>query len=329
MVSLSLAITIFTVLSMQTVSAATVGYFDSESCVDPSGLSECYENAAVEWSSCANITCAGQNIDCIDVCSCVQTQNQLACAGQHCWNQVYGCEYQQTAGDIATYCIKPHLDQIPFYPPPDNAPGSCSCNLGKLLTSLYQTSGETETCGANGEEIVSQLTSNDEIQIFTRACTCCSESGILSAFWAVCPNTDPSLLGINDIYDSLIENDEDWATCGTDMDAFPCYSKLGYTPPGGNGSGTFYEPNDFPPNGTATTSNIAGSITSPVNGATYTWTYNGVERTITVASADAKPTNTAGATNTGSDDKKNDAPLMVPGLSLIGFVLSFMIGIVI
>ncbi|KAI0887858.1 uncharacterized protein GGS22DRAFT_197765 [Annulohypoxylon maeteangense] len=316
---------IVTVFSIKIVSATTVGYFDSESCVDPSGVAECYENAAVEWSSCVNVTCAGQNIDCINVCSCVQTQKQLDCAGQHCWNQVYSCEYQQTAGDIATNCLNPHLDQIPFYPPPDNAPGSCSCNLGKLLTSLYRTSNEIETCGANGEDIVGQLTSNDEIQIFARACTCCSESAMLSAFWAVCPNTDPSLLGINEIYDSLIANDKDWATCATDMDAFPCYSKLGYTPPGGNSSGTFYEPNDFPQNGTATTSNIAGSITTPVSGAVYTWTYNGVERPITVASADAKPTNTAGANSSGSEDKKNNAPSTVPGLLFISYGLVLLV----
>ncbi|KAI1090483.1 hypothetical protein F5B19DRAFT_463213 [Rostrohypoxylon terebratum] len=289
----------------KTVLAATVGYFNSESCADPSGLAECYESASIEWSNCVNNTCAGQNIDCDNVCSCVQTQSQLDCAGKHCWNQVYSCEYQETAGDIATYCLNPRLHEIPFYPPPDNAPGSCSCNLGRLLTSVYQTSNETETCGANGAEVVQGLTTG-EIQTFTRACTCCSESAMLSAYWAVCPNTDPALLGINEIYESLIANDEDWPTCATDMEAFPCYSKLGFTPPGGNSSGTFYEPNHFPSNGTETVSNIAGSITSPVSGTMYTWTYNGVERTVTVASVDATPTSTTGTD--GSGDKKSGAP---------------------
>ena len=77
--------------------------------------------------------------------------------------------------------MSPELDQIPFYPPPDNAPGSCSCNMGKLLTSMYRTSAETETCGANGEAILNQITSNDEIQVFSRACICCSQSATLSA----------------------------------------------------------------------------------------------------------------------------------------------------
>lgn len=79
---------IASLLLFETASTGTVGYFDSGSCVDPSGLAECYETAAIEWSKCVNNTCAGQNIDCDNVCSCVQTQNQLNCAGQHCWNQV-------------------------------------------------------------------------------------------------------------------------------------------------------------------------------------------------------------------------------------------------
>lgn len=51
---------------------------------------------------------------------------------------MYSCEYQMTAGDIATYCLKPRLEDIPLYPPPDDTPGSCSCNMGKLLVSLYR-----------------------------------------------------------------------------------------------------------------------------------------------------------------------------------------------
>lgn len=111
------------------------------------------------------------------------------------------------------------------------------------------------------------------------------------------------------------------------MKALPCYSKLGFTPPGGNSSGTFFEPNYFPTNGTATTSNIAGTITSPVNGTLYTWTYNGVERTVTIASADATPTSTTGTG--GSGDKKNDAPSIVSRLLPISYGLLFLINMII
>ncbi|KAI0113350.1 hypothetical protein F4814DRAFT_449797 [Daldinia grandis] len=322
-----------TALALGAVSAADVGYFDSASCVDPSGLEQCYSDADARLSDCVTSNCKGQNIDCINVCHCINVRNQIDCAGAHCWNQVYSCEYQTTAGDIATYCLNPHLEDIPFYPPPDDAPGSCSCNMGKLLVSLYKTVDETETCGANGEEIAGQLSSDEELQTFPRACTCCSQSGMLSAFSQICPNTDPSLLGMDEIYQSLVASDEDWPMCATYMDAYPCDGTLGYTPPGGNDSAVFYEPGKFPPNGTATPSNVAGSITSPVSGATYTWTYDGLARTVTVESAESRPTDAASTSDedkgdgesggTETENKKNVAPSQMSGLlpSICGLFL--------
>ncbi|KAI8965135.1 hypothetical protein F5Y11DRAFT_313941 [Daldinia sp. FL1419] len=292
-----------TALTAATVSAEAIGYFDSESCVDPIGLGQCYAEADEWLSDCVTNRCKGQNIDCINVCHCVTTQNQIDCAGAHCWNQVYSCEYQQTVGDLGNYCLNPELEKIPFYPPPDNAPGSCSCSLGKLLVSLSTTSAELETCGANGTEIAGQLGSSEDSENFPLACICCAQSGMLSAFSQICPDTDPSLLGIDDAYQALVAGDENWPMCAEYMKAFPCASMLGYTPPGGDDSAVFYEPGNFPPNGTATLSNIAGSITSPVSGAVYTWTHDGREDIVTVASADAHPTNAAG---TNDEDKGGD-----------------------
>ncbi|RYP88464.1 hypothetical protein DL770_004628 [Monosporascus sp. CRB-9-2] len=300
--------------------AAKVGYFESKDCVDRSGMEQCYEEADEAWTDCINENCKDQNIDCHNVCSCIQTMDMIDCAGRHCWNQVYSCEYQLTAGDIGTFCLNPKFDAIPFYPPPDNAPGSCSCNMGKIITSLYRSLDELDTCGAHGEEIVGQ-------------------------FWEVCPNTDPSLLGADEIYQSLVVQDENWPQCAEYMEAFPCGSTLGFTPPGGDDSGPFYEPGNFPPNGTATTSNIAGSITSPVSGAKYTWTYNSIPRTVTVVSADSMPTatgeaggdaadsegqnqsqdggqnegqNEAGGNGNNEEDNNGSPPLITPGFFLVG-----------
>ncbi|KAK7424126.1 hypothetical protein QQZ08_008732 [Neonectria magnoliae] len=166
-----------------------------------------------------------------------------------------------------------------------------------------------ETCGANGEDIAEQLTSNDDIQTFSKACICCGQNCMLSAFWEICPKTDPSLLGVDEIYASLIANDDNWLNCAEDMDAFRCDNKLGFTPPGGNKSAIFYEPGKLPRNGTKTTSNIAGAITSPVSGKVYTWTYNGIERPITVAKADANPTvnpSAKASDGSGNDDDDDD-----------------------
>lgn len=161
--------------------AAQVGYFDSKSCADPSGMESCYADAESAWGDCINDNCRGQSIDCNNVCSCIRTQAEIDCAAAHCWDKVYGCEYQQTAGDIGTWCLNPDFSDIPFYPPPDNASGACSCNLGKLVTSIYQTSEEIDSCGRKGEDILNTLTSNDEIQAFTASCICCSQSAQLSA----------------------------------------------------------------------------------------------------------------------------------------------------
>ena len=161
--------------------AAKVGYFDADVCVDSSGMEKCYADAESSWSDCINDNCEGQGTDCHNVCSCIRTNHEINCAASHCWNQAYSCEYQETAGDIGTWCINPDFSNVPFYPPPDNAPGACSCNLGKLLTSLYRTSEEIDTCGRKGEEIVKSLTSNEDIQLFASACTCCAYSASLSA----------------------------------------------------------------------------------------------------------------------------------------------------
>ena len=92
--------------------------------------------------------------------------------------------------------------------------------------------------------------------------------------------------------------------CGQFMDEYPCGSVIGFTPPGGDETGNFYEPDDFPENGTATTSNIAGEITSPVSGTIYTWTYNDLERTVTVVSADAQATPTGGSNGEESNGEE-------------------------
>ncbi|KAG4216889.1 hypothetical protein PC116_g34630 [Phytophthora cactorum] len=75
-------------LTTAAVSAAQVGYFNSESCVDPSGLEQCYAEADAMLADCVNENCKGQNIDCINVCHCINTENKINCAGAHCWNQV-------------------------------------------------------------------------------------------------------------------------------------------------------------------------------------------------------------------------------------------------
>lgn len=125
-------------------------------------------------------------------------------------------------------------------------------------------------------------------------------------FYNICPDTDPGLLGIDDIYQSLVATDDKWPSCGDYMEAYPCVDSLGYSPPGDK-TAKFYGPGDFPSNGTKTTSNIAGAITSPVSGDVYTWTAGNLERVVTVASADAKPSSNSNSSDHDDDDDDDDS----------------------
>ncbi|KAH7305884.1 hypothetical protein B0I35DRAFT_483639 [Stachybotrys elegans] len=117
---------------------AKVGYSEAQTCADRSGMEACYSDAQNDWASCINDNCEGVGVDCHN-------------------DQVYSCEYQQKVGDIPDYCLKSGLDNVLFYPTPGNAPGSCSCNLGKLLTSLMTTTSvATDRCDRNGEELAKQ-----------------------------------------------------------------------------------------------------------------------------------------------------------------------------
>ncbi|KAF7558496.1 hypothetical protein G7046_g5667 [Stylonectria norvegica] len=308
--------------------AAKAGYFDSKNCVDPSGFESCYEAAEKYRSDCFSKNCHGGDRDCENNCNCVLSLAALDCAGQSCWNQVYSCEYQSTVEDITIYCTNPQLNEIPFYPPPDDAPGGCSCNMGKILVSQYRTNNELQTCGSK----LDQLSNPDDVQENAQACQCCADSAWLSVFYDVCPDTDPSLLGIDVWYGGVIDKDQ-WSTCGDYIDEDTCSSQLNYTLPGGDKGNKFYSAGDLPANGTKTLSNIGGVITSPVSGAAYTWTFDGVDHAVTVASADAKPTATATTTgsakggtskdsgddkkaNEGSEDedKEDSAAMVVPRL---------------
>jgi hypothetical protein len=92
---------------------------------------------------------------------------------------VYSCEYQNTVLELGGNCIDEKFENVPFFPAPENAPGACSCNLGKLVTSLNRAVDELDLCIDRNQETWDSL-SFDEQMIFGKACKCCSESGILS-----------------------------------------------------------------------------------------------------------------------------------------------------
>ncbi|KAF9252506.1 hypothetical protein DTO027I6_2959 [Penicillium roqueforti] len=360
-----MAFKLFLLLSLaasRIVLAEKVGYFDDSSvCADPKGLKTCYEDADTSYASCINNNCAGGDpacykacngdsscmasqcpnlgIDCINVCECIKNANEIDCMAESCWNQVYSCEYQKTGENLVNFCPKVDLEQIPFWPFPGNATGGCSCNFAKIDLKATQINNHLTTCG-NDEKALEQLTA-DELSDYGRACICCSYSAIVSTIWDECPNTDPAVLGA-DYWLGQLKDGEDGEACSTYMEKFPC-KKLGFGDEVAGGTDTFYTPDNLPKNGTEKLYNTGGVVSSPVSGATFTWTLGTIARAITVSSTDNVVTATA-TTTTGSDSSGSSqsaatetgasatstglaAGCEIPALAIVGPVLAIVYGL--
>ncbi|KAH7186266.1 uncharacterized protein B0J16DRAFT_363226 [Fusarium flagelliforme] len=288
------------------ISAAKYGYIESKDCVDPSGYEECYTSGDAARNDCISKNCKNKNRDCISACDCAFNTWVIGCALTHCWNKVYSCEYQNTVLELGGNCVNEKFEGIPFFPAPDDAPDACSCNLGKVATSLNRAVEELDTCIERNQDTWDSL-SIDEQAVFIKACKCCTSSGILSSFWDICPNTKPSLLGADEYWNLLISKDEDYPQCGDYNDVYSCAKDLKFTPPGKDKSAKFYGPGELPKNGTDTLTNMEGTITSPLSGATFTWTDGPIEHPITAASVDAKPTGSSDKKDNKDDDKTDEA----------------------
>lgn len=104
--------------------------------------------------------------------------------------QVYQCEYQEYAIQYISECSSGlRTVDIPFFPFPDNAPGSCSCNLGKLYLAVNGSENEGANCVSSISNGV--LADPDKDPVITanmqEACACCGESGAISAYVHVLP----------------------------------------------------------------------------------------------------------------------------------------------
>ncbi|PLB51456.1 hypothetical protein P170DRAFT_433443 [Aspergillus steynii IBT 23096] len=278
--------------------AAKVGKFDADKCADPSGLKTCYDKAKSTYNDCVKKNCDkeenGKTVDdpdCLDKCACTRDRARIDCAASSCWNQVYSCEYQLTVSDLAETCDKPDLDNIPFYPAPDNAPGGCSCAVGKVNKAML----EATKIQGNQCDLKSSA-SDSEIE----ECMCCGYSAILSSLPDTCPNTKLSELSIDDL-EAAIEQ-AGWKDCASTLEKVDCAKKFSYPK-----LDTYYKPGKLP-NGTATLSNTgSSSITSPVSGATFTWTAGSSDHVVTAQSTDAAKATGSSASATSGDSASGTA----------------------
>lgn len=104
-----------------------------------------------------------------------------------------------------------------------------------------------------------------------------------SSFLEICPATDPTLIGFNAIPQLEQQINEQFNQCEPHIDTYDCVSDLGYSLAGVS---TYVKPTDPIQTGTASLSNVPGTVTSPASGKVFTWTNQGDGKVWTVTAAD-------------------------------------------
>ncbi|KAJ9637614.1 hypothetical protein, variant [Exophiala oligosperma] len=193
---------------------------------------------------------------------------------------------------------------VPYFPAPDDATDACSCNLGKVHMAVVDAIQETATCSNNAN---SGDASSNVQQI--QGCNCCEISGALSSIFEICPNTDPTLVGLSRISDLETELNTPFSSCGQYLETYDCISSLSYSL---DGVSTYLKPSDPLQTGTETLSNGPGTVTTPASGQVFSYTNggDGVVYTITAATGAAEvaaTTHGTGSAQSGTDSTASAA----------------------
>jgi hypothetical protein len=171
-------------------SIISVNPINPSTCVAPSDYTSCDELAVTIEQQCISesTTEEGKN-----ACGCVGFIEQMNCFARSCWNrvcyirhlwelllifclQIYGCEYQSLVANYIRICQIMTLP-VPYWPAPDNAPGSCSCNTGEVIEAFLGSQTSGLSCSRNAESL-----SLSEIPAMEEACVCCMTSITISAY---------------------------------------------------------------------------------------------------------------------------------------------------
>ncbi|KAL5341364.1 hypothetical protein BJX70DRAFT_50227 [Aspergillus crustosus] len=208
--------------------------------------------------------------------------------------------------DYVNSCITPNLDNIAFWPPPDDADGRCSCPIAKVTTAQALSNNFDGLCSDNVDPLGQ---SAEEIAAYATACLCCGISGFLSSLASFCPRQDPTELGFDTLEQIFTEDlpGLEWAECDQWMSGYDCAADFGFP----SDIKTYYGPGEIPKGGTETLHNI-GALTSPVL-ATVTFAIDGDLVPITAVSTDAAvPT---GSSDSGDSDESSDSESNSPSES--------------
>lgn len=262
-------------------------------CVDPIRFDACFKNADNTQAKCVK-DAKGDNST-ITTCQRKGYETKLNCYLSFCWNKVYSCEYQFLANQL----VDSVLDgggSIPCYPAPDNAPGGCSCNIGKLYHNFTESvRAGLATCNQT------QTDASD-----VKACDCCAFGSAFAAFYAYCPQTDANSVSLSDAINRLHLFEGRLASCVGAYNASTCESKYGFAPPAGNKT---LSADSLPSwTGTSPLSTMSGSLTSPPGGPTVTWT-----AVDDVLIATAAPYNAQNAASTATSAARRGSKIMFEG----------------
>ncbi|KAL3475957.1 hypothetical protein BJX99DRAFT_228647 [Aspergillus californicus] len=286
-------LTIFCVLAGLWISiagAADAITASSDGCVDKSGMDTCLSTAESQLADC------GQDAqDDLQLQACMLTYDVtlLGCYIESCWNKVYSCEYQLVVVDILSQQYPSPSDPIPFWPPPDNAPGGCVCNFGSIYDELLSSLDHLQsTCNE-------YITSVSSLQ----TCQCCAWSAGLSAFYGTCQGYDLTDYGLSAIASTAAATEQMTGTC-PDLTSSVCEARFGIE---SFNDGAYPDPADLPDPGSKapTTTQGPGPLTSPLGGATMTVTFLDNVFTLTAAEYDAddvEETGTSSPTTDSSDE---------------------------
>jgi len=96
--------------------------------------------------------------------------------------QAYSCEYQNLVINAARECgTTLNINFPPYFPPPANAPGACSCPLGEVYFNMRISPIEATRCQNYVGELSNQgqLTGAQHVQDLYD-CSCCAASHAVS-----------------------------------------------------------------------------------------------------------------------------------------------------
>ncbi|KAE9992626.1 hypothetical protein EG327_008369 [Venturia inaequalis] len=245
-----------------------------EGCVDPRNYVKCNTKQQDDFVTCGtrcNVTNA--NVDCLLGCGVSRDTAVFGCVVKSCWNKVYTCEYQMTALNFIIVNDLIH-DQpiVPFYPPPPNAAGACSCNIGNAYSNMTVRKPDSicqDLVGSGGDNL--------------KRCECCESSRYFSGAVNTCPRTDLSIIALDVYFKGAVNNvpqvDVD---CAPLLNSDKCTEEFGMK----LGSGTeFYNLLSLPPGvpGTQAISDVGAFTTFPGPQTTTLKMFGGYSSVITMA----------------------------------------------